>query len=160
DMVGAIEPHQLGELIRREHDRIEIDLPEIAGRRLRQGAMCIRARTPGMIDAARIGSEIAAAMDGEDLQVRMALEHAVEDQVVQCDRGLERIADRVAEGETLESLAFGEAGRMQHDKRIELLGFLPERLEGRVGQLASGDVGENLGALETELADAALELFC
>src|SRR6266700_4928538 len=48
---------------------------------------------------------------------------------------------------------------MQHNERVELLRLLPERLEGRVGQLASRDVGENLRALEAELADAALELL-
>src|SRR4051812_32142542 len=127
---------------------------------MRQGAMRIRARAPGMIDAARIGAEIAAAMHRENLQVRMALEHAVEDQVVQRDRGLERIADRVAEREAREPFAFGEAGWMEHDERVELLGLLPERLERGVGQLASGDVGEDLRALEAEPADAALELFC
>ena len=58
DVIGAVEAHQLGELMGREHDRVEIDFLEIAGRRLRQLAMRIRARAPGVIDAAGVGGQI------------------------------------------------------------------------------------------------------
>ena len=61
--------------------------------------MRIRARAPGMVDAARVAGQIAAAVHGQDLQVGMPLQHAVEDQVVQRDRRLQRIADDVVEVE-------------------------------------------------------------
>ena len=48
---------------------------------------------------------------------------------------------------------------MDDDQRAELLGLLPERRESGIGQLPAGDVGENLDALEAELAHAALELL-
>ena len=63
--------------------------------------MRVGARAPGVIDTARIGAEIAAAVHGEDFQPRMAFQYAVEDQIVQRDRRVERIADDVVEIETL-----------------------------------------------------------
>ena len=112
-----------------------------------------------MVDAARIGAEIAAAMHGENFQFRMPFEHAVEDQVVQSERRFERIADDVVEIKARQALALGEAVRMDDDQRAELLGLLPERREGRIGQFLAGDVGENLDALELERLHAALELL-
>ena len=101
-----------------------------------------------MIDAARIGAEITAAMHGENLEVRMPLEDAVEDQVVQRDRGVERIADHVVEVKARETLRLGETVRVDQHQRAEFLGFLPERRESRIGQLLAVDVGEDLDALE------------
>src|SRR5262249_31908747 len=69
DVVGAVEAHQLGELMGREYDRVEINFLEIAGRRVRQVAVRIRARAPGVIDAAGVSGEIAAAVHGQNLQV-------------------------------------------------------------------------------------------
>ena len=51
-----------------------------------------------------IAGEIAAAVHGQDLQVGMPLQHAVEDQVVQGDGGLQRIADHVVEVEARQAL--------------------------------------------------------
>src|SRR5262249_23558351 len=102
DMVGAVETHQLGELVGREYDGVEIDFLEIAGRRVRQVAVRIRARAPGVIDAAAVSGEIAAAVRGKNLQLGMPFEHAVEDQVVQRDGRVERVADHVVEVEARE----------------------------------------------------------
>ena len=127
---------------------------------MRQVAVAVRTRAPGVIDAAGIAAEIAAAMHGEDLELGMALEHAVEDQVMQRDRRLERIADDVVEVEAREALALGEAVRMDHDQRAELLGLLPERRKGRIGQLLAGDVGQDLDALEAELSSRSARAPC
>ncbi len=48
---------------------------------------------------------------------------------------------------------------MDHHQRAELLGLLPERREGGIGQLLAGDVGEDFDALELELLHAALKLL-
>ena len=112
-----------------------------------------------MVDAPGIAAEIAAAVHGEDLQLGVTLEHAVEDQVVQGQRSLERIADDVVEVEARQPLALGEAVGMDDDQRAELLGLLPERRKGRVGQFTAGDIGENFDALELERLHAAFELF-
>ena len=97
ELAKQVRADQRVELVGREHDGVEIDLLEIAGRRLRQVGVAVRARAPGVIDAAGIGAEIAAAMHGEDLQLRMPLQHAVEDQVMQRHGGVEWIADDVVE---------------------------------------------------------------
>ena len=89
----------------------------------------------------------------------MALQHAVEDQVVQRNRRLQRIADDVVEIEAGEAPGVREAVGVDHDQHAEFLGLLPERREGGIGQLAAGDIGQDLHALEAELADAALELL-
>ena len=146
--------------MRREDDRIEIDVSvQVRRRRIRQAAVRVRPRTPGMVDASRIGAEIAAAVCGENTEPGMTFEHAVKDQVVQRHRRVERIADHVVEVKARETLRLGEAGRMDEHQRVELLGLLPERREGRIGQFLAVDVGENLDALDAELLHAALELF-
>ena len=48
---------------------------------------------------------------------------------------------------------------MDHHQRAELLGLLPERRKGRIGQFLAGDIGEDFDALELELLHAALELL-
>ena len=83
--------------MRREHDRVEIDFLQVLGRWLRQIVGDIGTRAPGVIDAARVAAEIAAAVHRKDFQIGMPLQHAVEDQVVQRDGGIERIADHVGE---------------------------------------------------------------
>ena len=59
NMVRAEHCHQCRELVRREHDRIDIDSLEISRRRPGQCAVTIGARTPGMVDAAGIGAKIS-----------------------------------------------------------------------------------------------------
>src|SRR6266540_5821938 len=121
--------------------------------------MGVAACPPGVVDAPRIGAEIAAAMHGENLQVGMPLEYAIEDQIVQRDGRIERIADRVVEREPREPSRLAEAERVQHYQRAELLGLAPERRELGLGQFLAVHVGQDLDTLEAELADAALELL-
>src|SRR5262249_59625164 len=102
-------------------------------------------------------AEIAAAVHGQDLEPGMAREHAVEDEIMQRERRLERIADHIVEIEPRQALCLGETVGMDHDERAELLGLLPERRERRIRQLAAADIGQDLGALEAKLLHAALE---
>ncbi|MEJ1975040.1 MAG: hypothetical protein WDN49_02280 [Acetobacteraceae bacterium] len=62
----------------------------------------------------------------------MPLQHAVEDQVVQGDRRLERIAEDVVEVEPAEPLRLGKAVRVDQHHGAQGLGSLPERGIGRV----------------------------
>jgi len=134
DAVGAEGLHQRLKLMRRKNDRVEIDVPpQIGRRRFRQIAVRIRPCAPGMIDAAGIGAEEAAAMHGQNAKLRMTFEDAVEDQVVQRHRGVERIADHVVEVKARETLRLGETGRVDQHQCVELLGFLPERRESGIG---------------------------
>src|SRR5262245_64536810 len=99
-------------------------------------------------------------MHGKNLHSWMALEHAVEDQVMQGKRCFEWITDDIVEIKSRQPLAFGKAIRMNDDERVQLLSLFPERREGRIGQFLSGDIGEDLDALELERLHAMLELFC
>jgi len=112
-----------------------------------------------MVNAAGIGAEETAAVHSQHAKLGMAFKDAVEDQVVQRHRGVERIADHVVEVKARETLRLGKAGRMDQHKRVELLGFFPEWRESRIGQLLAVDVGQDLDALEAELLHAALELL-
>ena len=143
----------------REHDGVDVDALEIRRRRLRQAAVAVRTRAPGVVDAARIGAEIAAAVHGEDFQLRVAFEHAVEDQIMQRDRRLQRIADDVVEIKARQARRLGETVGMNHHQRAEFFRLFPERREGRIGQFLAGDVGQNLDPGETEFFDAALKLL-
>ena len=65
-------------------------------------------------------------MHSQNLQVGVPFEHAVEDQVVQRNGRVERIADHVVEVEAREPLGVGEAVGMDDHQGVELLGLLPE----------------------------------
>src|SRR6202171_2573378 len=112
--------------MRGEYDRVEINLLQIGGRRLRQVRARIGARAPGVVDAAGIGRKITAAMDRENLQIRVALPHALENKMVKRQRRLERIADHVVEIIAAEALAFGKSVGMDYDERLKLFRLRPK----------------------------------
>src|SRR5262249_43872262 len=158
DVVDPESRDQSRELLRRKHNAVDIDLLEITRRRLRQVAFRVAARAPGMVDAARISPQKAATVDRDDLDIGVPLEHAVEDEIVQRDRGIERITDDVVEVEARKASRLGEAVGMDEHDCAELLGLLPERRESGVRELFAGYIGENLHAFELERCNAALKL--
>src|SRR5215470_14468888 len=87
-------------------------------------------------------------MDRDDLEIRMALKHAIEDEIVQRDRGLQRIADDIVKIEAGKAPRLGETVRMDNHDRAEFLSLLPERCEVRIGQFLAGHVGQYLHAFE------------
>src|SRR5436190_22666416 len=149
-MIGAKDADELRQLVWREDHAIEIDFLEIAGWRMWQVGMGVRAGAPGMIDAAAVAGQITAAVYREYLQVGMPLQHAVENEIVESDRGLQRIADDIVEIEARQSFPIGEAVRMDDDERAKLLGFFPERRILRLGELASANIGQDFGAFHPE----------
>ena len=62
--IGTEHVDQVSQLVLGENDGIEIDLPQIGGRRQRQIAVAILPSTPGVIDAAGVARQIAAAVHG------------------------------------------------------------------------------------------------
>src|SRR5579872_2957032 len=127
-------------------------------RRMRQAALAVRTGTPGVVHAARICAEKAASMHGQDLQVRMTFEHAVENQIVKRQRRLQWVADDIVEVETGEALALSKSVRMDDDESTELFGLGPERREGGVGELTSADVCEDLRSLQSKPPHSPLKL--
>src|SRR4051812_33574712 len=88
-----------------------------------------------MVHPAEIEGEVAAAVDDEDAQLRMPIEHAAEDEVTDRDRLLERLADRVDHEEWPEPPPVGEAEGMDHERHVEAHEPAVERIEARVRQL-------------------------
>ena len=72
-------------------------------------------------------------MRGADLQAGEAVERALEDQVRQRDRGLQRVADRVgqqaAAGQPAARFQLARAQRVHEDQHAEFLALGPERME-------------------------------
>src|SRR5437868_526172 len=96
-----------------------------------------RRRRAGVIAAVRIGRQEAAAMRGEHLQAGEFVERALEDQLLQRNGGIERIADRVREPAialvALRKLRLRLWMNEQH--RAELFGLLPDRVKARGGKI-------------------------
>src|SRR5215475_7014052 len=79
---------------------------------------------------------------------------------MQGKRCFEWITDDIVEIKSRQPLALSEAIRMNDDERAQFLSLFPERREGRVGQFLSGDIGEDLDALELERLHTVLKLLC
>src|SRR6266404_5807101 len=77
DLAGADLRHQMPQTFRREHHGVEIELVEIFRRLLLQRDVRIAIlgrHETGMIAARTVGAQIAAAMRGNDLESRKAVE--------------------------------------------------------------------------------------
>ena len=110
-----------------------------------------------MIDPSGIRAEIASTMHCQQLQIRMAIEYTVEDQIVERKRCFERIADDVVEVEAGKALTFGKTVRMDHHQRAELFRLCPEWSEVGIGKFAAGDIREDLGAFQPKSAHRPIE---
>src|SRR5262245_41052323 len=80
------------------------------------------------------------------------------------ERGFQGIANYIVEGAAaLDSL--GDAGRLRRGlrmdeyQRLQFLGFLPERIEARRGDLLAFDAAADGGADQTQLFHALFELL-
>src|SRR6516225_3348045 len=96
-MIAAEHVHQLLQLMRREDDAVNEHLSQIVSRRKRQTGVTVGAGTPRVINASTVAAKIAATMNGEQFEIRVTLEHAVEDEVVQRQCRLQRVADNIVE---------------------------------------------------------------
>ena len=85
-----------------------------------------------MIDTSRIGAKISAAMHRQDFETRMTLQNAIEYQIVQRDRRLQRIADDIIEIKARQPGGVGEAIGMDYHQSPEFFRFLPEWRECRI----------------------------
>ena len=96
----------------------------------------------------------------DDLEARIAVERAIEDQVLQRDRGLERVADGVGEpAVALETRGeLGRALRMDEQHGAELLGLRPHRVIFRVGEVVAQHAAADRRAAQALLLDCGLEL--
>jgi phosphate uptake regulator len=98
-------------------------------------------------------------MNRQELEIRKAFEHAIENQMMQRHRGIERIADHIVEIVARQALRFGIAGRMNDDQHAERFGTPPEWVEGRIGKFSAPDICQKLDAAKAQLSGAAFQLF-
>ena len=103
-----------------------------------------------MVDAARIGRQIPAAMRQDEFQIGVVVEHAAKDQVMHRDRGVERVADDVDQIMVAEPARLGEPGRVHEDQQAELLDAGENLAETRGRQILAADIGRDLDAAETQ----------
>ena len=103
-------------------------------------------------------------MGGTDFQPGKAIERAFEDQVRECDRGLQRIADRVGEKtvatQPAARLQLARAGGMHEDEDAQLLALLPERVELGIGEFLASHAAAHTDAAEAELLHGMFDLLC
>src|SRR4029453_16152726 len=101
-----------------------------------------------MVAARGIGGEIAAAMRGNDLEPGEAIKRSLEDQVLQGDRGVERIADGVRQpAVTLETLGeFRRTLRVNEQHRAEFFRLGPGGMEFRIGKILTQYAAADRGA--------------
>ena len=112
----------------------------------------------GMVHAAGVGRQEAAAMGNADFELRIGVEHAPEDQMADGHGRIERIADHVAEIVLREPAAIGEAVGVQEDQDAEFLGLGEDRPKPLLGKIGAGDVGAEFDAAQPERLHRALQL--
>ena len=80
-------------------------------------------------------------MRQQDSQFRIAVEHAAEIKAGRTDGGVERIADEIVQVIGLHPVGAGDIVRMNKDESAEFLRRRPHRLEARVVEVLTDDVG-------------------
>src|ERR687892_2886971 len=113
---------------------------ERGGRGDLQALLRLLALAPAVDEARLLVRQEAAAVRQEDLEVGMALEHPCEDQAGGGDRGIERVADEVAEIIILQPVGRGRCGRVDEDQVAELRRGGPDRFRARIVESAAPHV--------------------
>src|SRR5882757_244713 len=100
-------------------------------------------------------------MRGDDLEPGKAIERSLEDQVGERDRGLERIADRVAEPAIAREplVELGHTLRMDEQAYGEFLGLCPYRMKLRIGEFDAIDNAADRRTLQPLLLYGCLKLL-
>src|SRR5690606_6503733 len=111
-----------------------------------------------VVEATDAEHAIAASMREDRLQLRQAVEDAAEDERGERHRGLERIADEIAQMVLLQPGIGAATAGMVIDDGAEAGGRLKHREEGRIVPVRAVDMRAHHDAAETEIAHAALEL--
>src|SRR4051812_871150 len=136
-----------------EHDRVEIELLQILRRRLLDGDAAILAMREGVIETPPIAGDVAAAMGDADFQFWKAFEIAVEHEVSDTQRGIQRMSDGVRKIVILHAADQAGTERMQEDHHAKLLDAGKEFFQPGAGEVDAPDVGAEFDAAETELLD-------
>src|SRR6185295_19405976 len=140
-----------------EHHRVEIELLQIFRWLLRDGDAAILAMREGVVETPPIAGDVAATMRDADFQFGKAFEIAVENQMPDAQRGIQRMSDRVRKIMILHAADQAGAERMQEDHHAEFLDAGKELFESSAGEVDAPDIGAQFDAAEAELLDGALQ---
>src|SRR3982751_1368726 len=137
-LTGADLCDQVTQCLRSKNEGVEIELVQILGRLFLQyniRVAILRRHKATVVRARRIGWQIAATMCSAYLKPRVLVECALEDQVLQGNRRIERIADRVRQpAVAFESFCeLGRTLRMNEQNRPQFRRLRPYRMKLRVG---------------------------
>src|SRR5580698_4685605 len=113
---------------------------EIRRRRMFHMHFRLRPHFPAVHPSPALVRNEAAAMRHDEIQLRMSLQHAAEDQAGAGDGGVERIADQVAEIIGAQPVGAGDIAGMDHHEGVELFGRRPQRLKTRIVEILAADV--------------------
>src|SRR5258708_11951754 len=100
-------------------------------------------------------------MGGKNFQAGEAVERSFEDQVLQGNRGVERIADRIRQPAiALEARCkLRRALRMNEENRAKLFGLGPHRVKFLIGEVPSFHASADGGAAQALPLDRGLKLL-
>src|SRR5882762_1848480 len=122
-------------------DRIVRKALQVVARRSRHpGVVALGTYLPAVVETANQNGERAATMRQVDLELRVPVKHAAEDQVAGGDRGIKRIAEQVREVVGLGAMAAKSRQRMQKDRQAERLDAREDRLKQGIVEVAPFDV--------------------
>src|SRR5690606_15960542 len=107
--------------------RVQPELAQVAGRFMLAMFGTIRAGAPAMVHSAPIAGDVSSAMRDADLQPRMVIQHAAEDQMTQRESGFQRISDQIVKVIFAHPLCMGEAERVNENEYSQFLCRRPER---------------------------------
>lgn len=115
-----------------------------------------------MIRPARVRRQVPSAVRGANLQARKTVKGAFENQMRQGDRRFEWISNHVPEKaiplQTPVEIVLLDL-RVDEDHASKFLDLRPERVQGRVRELATGHAATDGHTAEPELLDRMNELF-
>src|SRR6266851_5671936 len=108
-------PDEIGKLLGVEHQCGEPKALDIFARRLAAG-LRLGPYAPSVVEPADVEGKISAAVSAADLEPRMAVEHAAENQFRKRDRRVRGIADYVREIGGRDPRTEGASGRMHKNE--------------------------------------------
>src|SRR6266576_6502110 len=131
-------------------DRIVRKALQVGARRIRHPCVVeLRTYLPAVVETANQNGERAATMRQVDLELRVPVKHAAEDQVAGGDCGLKRIAEQVREVVGLGAIAAKSRQWMQKNRQVERLDAREDRLKQRIVEVTPFDVGAQVDAAHT-----------
>src|SRR5579862_8809081 len=110
-------------------------------RRMLHMHLRLRPHLPAVHPAAALVGNEAAAVRHDEIELRVPLQHAAENQAGAGDGGVEWIADQVAEIIGAQPVGAGDIAGMDHHEGVELFGRRPQRLKARIVEILAADIG-------------------